>query len=175
MDVILEDAYTIYEANLLTLATISDTEYNFISVSDFAELLNTVLSVNSIKAQHITQFLINNNVIVKKDRSILNRQLILKQKPNKYAIVQDNIQQFVKEEEFKYSSKTISFYLWNGFFIFKLLGIDFKEKITLSNASRLCNTFSNYVKGLLNEEVVCYNLLCLQRYFQQYLIPEILF
>lgn len=175
MDKMLENAYAIYENNLLTLATISDTEYNFISLSDFAELLNTVLSVNSIRAQHITKFLIDNNVIVKKDRDVLNKQLILKQKPNKYAIVQHNIQQWVKEEEFKYSSKTISFYLWNGFFIFRLLGIDFKREITLSNASRLCNIFSKSVKEILNEEVVYYNLLCLQRYFQQYLIPEVIF
>ncbi len=173
MDVMLENAYTIYEKNLLTLATISDTEYNFISVSDFAELLNTILGVKSIRPQQVTQFLIDNNVIAKKDRIVLNKQLILKQKPNKYTIVQNNIKQWVKEEEFQYSSKTITFYLWNGFFIFKLLGINFKESISLSDASRLCNTFNKSVKEILNEEVVYYNLLCLQRYFQQYLIPEI--
>ena len=176
MDISLNNAYKLYEQHILLLETIVDSEDNFIAVSEFAELINTIVGIKSIRGQHITNLLIDRKIITKKDKTLFNKQVKLNQSPNKYVLQLSNIYNlYVVERLYNDYSHKISFYLWNGLFLFKLLGIDFSKPINTSHINTFCSVLKPYIRDVLDKVTIFNNILLLQCYLRQYIIADINF
>ena len=124
---------------------------DYISVSEFAQLLNTILNTSKVNSYLINKILQDNNTIKK-----MNKKDIHKSK-NKY-IVNSLFQKYCKES----IDTNCIFYIWNANYLFAVLGINFFQNITKKDAIRLCNFISKYVFEKFDINIIHRNLIFLQ-------------
>ena len=157
----LNNAYYVFENDLMTIAIITDGD--FISVTEFSKLLNTILGIHSLAAKFINQELLNHNIISKTDKKIIKRNKKLGIKSNKF-IAHKSVEQYCKEINYT----TGKYYIWNARLLFLLFGIDFDKKITQKVVNNFCCIINKYVRDLLDHKIVQQNLIYLQLIFLQY-------
>ena len=165
MDIINTDyskAYDLYEKDMLIISIITDDD--FISVSEFAQLLNTILNSNFLKGRYINKILTKSGIIEKKTKETIRFQQDLGLKVNKYTA---NVKFKNLYKEVPYSSG--KFYIWNAKLLFSLLGIDFRENIDRNVAQNFCKTLKKCTGQTFNPDIVQKNLRYLQIIFCQYI------
>ena len=112
-------AFTLYKDDITTINMISDCAY--ISVTQYAHLLNTILDINCIKPSHINELLLNIGAI-----TISNSPFI------KYD-ASDKVLGYCKKKQFKKGY----FYIWDPrllFYLFKIyIYINLLQKVQLSH------------------------------------------
>lgn len=149
-----EKAYELYDNNMIVINIITDDDY--VDVTEFAQILSTILN-RVIKPKFINRIMLDRGILIKNDTSYLQKQKMLGYKVNKYNVITD-IGISCKEAEYEKGL----FYLWKADFLFKLLGVNFRNKIQNNTAEILCNIIRKYVKKHFDANQVYTNLQYLQ-------------
>ena len=138
-------AYNIFQNDITTITTITDGD--FISVTDFTNLLNTILDKKCLQPAHINNLLLHNKLIIKSKNNNQNK-----------FIASDKITKFYKE----IILSNYKFYTWDARLLFSLLNINLNEQVTKNTVSQLHNVLHNYIFLKLNKAIIYDHLKMLQ-------------
>ena len=152
-------AYRLYEKDMQIINIITDND--FISVSEFSQLLNTIMNINCITPYHINTILKKHQVINKQIKNILDNQSKMISKYSKY-LSNNQVNHYCKIIDYNFGK----FYIWNANLIFVLLGVNFFEDITKKSAVHLYNNIKPYVFQKIDINTVYRNLILLQLIFR---------
>ncbi len=152
-------AYDLYEKDMSIINIITDLDY--IEISEFTQLLSTILN-RKIKPKYINRILLDKGIITKNNLYSQANHSLPDNKGNRYKVIADIGFSCV---ETKYDSGL--FFVWKANFLFNLFNIDFRSKITLSNAEILCSIINKYVKKQFDVKEVYTNLQYLKLILQR--------
>lgn len=150
-------AYEVYEEVLTIIYALADNDY--VSASEFAQLINTILSENVVESKHINYILKDNKVIKNKSKYKLSEN----KGANRYYINENVKQSLIERKLFKeLQDKDYKFFVWDGYFLFLLMGLDFRDSINSKDSLNFCKVMNRYVHKFFDTKLVLYRLELLQ-------------
>ena len=138
------EAYSIYQNELSIISTITD--YDYISVTEIAQLFNRILNINCLDARHINYLLLDNKVMKRTPKNNINSL-------NKF-IVNKKCRHLCNEIQYK----NTKFYIWDARFIFLLFGLTLSKKITRDMTLEFCKIVNRYTQKFFDIDKVFINL-----------------
>lgn len=143
-------SYNSYSNGHTAIITIGDGD--FISATEFSNLLKDILNCNKITPYIVNKLLIDKGFLIKniafnKDDLTSSKYLPVNEKGLYYKKIYFN---------------KIPFYIWDYKILFNIFNINFQKELNKDSARNLCNVMNKYINISLDIDEVFINLIKLQ-------------
>lgn len=143
-------SYESYPNGITAISTIGDGD--FISATDFSDLLKDILNCNKITPYIVNKILIDKGFLIK--NIAFNKKDLTS---SKYLPVNEKGLYYKKI----YFNK-IPFYIWDYKILFNIFDINLQKELTRDSARNICSIMNEYIDISFNIDEVFINLIKLQ-------------